>query len=195
MSLLLEDDSIKSMIIFSVMAIFIIIIIKSLFKNFPDEEDEFEDDAEDDNVVENVGKREKGRGDSKEPPFIYYKDFLKDWIIDKSKKLGYRYESKPGVYVILIFERKVKRNKFSHYRDVYVGQSVKMASRVHNHLIGKGNGDVYADVKYGKYVYVQLNYCNYGDMNSLEKNLIKKYNAMKSYNNTKGGGIERVNPD
>ena len=110
-------------------------------------------------------------------------------------KQGYRYEKKPGVYVILIFNKRVRGGNFYNYRDVYVGQSKTMANRVHNHLIGKGNGDVYADVKYGKYVYIQLNYCNYGEMNDLEKKLIKKYNAQESYNNTKGGGIERVNPD
>ena len=183
--LLLGDDSFKSLIIFFFMIILIIVLVRSLFYDFPDEEE--------DRVIKDKSKQNDILIESTD--FIYYKDFLKDWIIDRTMKQGYRYEKKPGVYVILIFNKRVRGGNFYNYRDVYVGQSKTMANRVHNHLIGKGNGDVYADVKYGKYVYIQLNYCNYGEMNDLEKKLIKKYNAQESYNNTKGGGIERVNPD
>lgn len=34
-----------------------------------------------------------------------------------------------------------------------------MYKRVYNHLTGHGSGDVYADVKYGKYVYVKFIAC------------------------------------
>ena len=94
-----------------------------------------------------TGKRDDGG-------FIYWKDFMNDWIIDKKTKQGYFYNHSAGCYVILIFNKYVKNGRFDKYENVYVGQSIWVENRVHNHLIGKGNGDVYADVKYGKKVYV-----------------------------------------
>ena len=51
--------------------------------------------------------------------------------------------------------------------------------------------DVYADLKYGKKLYVRLIFCDERDMNYYEKKFIAKYNATESYNNTKGGGTYR----
>lgn len=126
--------------------------------------------------------------------FVYYKDFENNWISEKSGNKaidGYKLRETSGVYVILIFNHWVHFGMFWRYRDVYVGQSLYMDSRVHDHLNGNGNGDVYADVKYGKKVYVKLIPCKKEKMNSLEKKLINKYNATASYNVTKGGSTIR----
>ena len=121
---------------------------------------------------------------------LYWKDFMDLWIVDRKNKEGYFYEHRSGVYVIMVFDKPVRRNNFSNYENVYVGQSVWMSNRVHNHFIGKGNGDVYADVKYGKAVYVKLIYCDREKMNDLETKLIDKYHATDSYNGTKGGSTD-----
>ena len=65
------------------------------------------------------------------------------------------------------------------------------ASRVHAHFNGKGNGDVYADVRNGKHVYVQLKPCPKDQMNDLEKSLIAAFHATDSYNSTRGGSASR----
>ena len=64
-------------------------------------------------------------------------------------------------------------------------------SRVRNHLTGHGNGDVYADVRNGKPVFVKIVPCPAQQMNALEKKLIKAFNATSSYNNTAGGSRRR----
>ena len=60
-----------------------------------------------------------------------------------------------------------------------------------NHLTGHGNGDVYADVRMGKPVFVKLVPCTAEQMNALEKNLIRTFNATSSYNSTAGGSKRR----
>ncbi|MEE0859767.1 MAG: GIY-YIG nuclease family protein [Acutalibacteraceae bacterium] len=126
--------------------------------------------------------------------FIYYKDFEENWIIEKSGKkgtAGYKYNDRPGCYVITVYDDYVTGNNYSKYENIYIGQSVNICQRVHNHFTGKGKGDIYADIKYGKHVYVRLVPCGKKEMNNMEKQLIKAFNATKSYNATKGGGKRR----
>lgn len=66
----------------------------------------------------------------------------------------------------------VADNDYTNYDDVYIGQSVNVCKRVHNHFNGKGNGDAYANVRNGKYAYVQFQRCQKSKMNALEKRLI-----------------------
>lgn len=72
----------------------------------------------------------------------------------------------------------------------YVGQSVNVFKRVNNHLTGHGNGDVYADLKYGddfKIKMIALANSGFNTLNTLERNTIMTYNAYaKGYNKTKG---------
>jgi hypothetical protein len=122
--------------------------------------------------------------------FISSEYFEKNWIAVKSGNkgtMGYKYIDQPGCYVILIFNQKVIDNRFSNYNNIYIGQSVNMCKRVHSHFNGKGNGDIYADIKYRKYAYVQLNPCSRDGLNDLEKDLIRVFNATSSYNRTRGG--------
>ena len=63
--------------------------------------------------------------------------------------------------------------------------------RVHNHLSRKGNGDVYADAREGKYIEIEIYPCAPAKLNDLERKLIRKYHAESYYNRTSGGGMKR----
>lgn len=72
----------------------------------------------------------------------------------------------------------------------YVGQSVNVFKRVSNHLTGHGNGDVYADFKYGddfKIKMIALENSGFSTLNELERNTIMTYDAYSNgYNKTRG---------
>ena len=72
----------------------------------------------------------------------------------------------------------------------YVGQSVRVIDRVGQHLTGHGNGDVYADFKYGdefEVSTVSLAESGYGSLNDLERDTIAAHDAYNSgYNRTPG---------
>lgn len=114
---------------------------------------------------------------------IYCHDFLEQWDL-------YRKADTAGCYVILIYKKRPNKRsvrRCANYNEVYVGQSVNMYHRVHKHLTGYGNGDVYADVKYRRFVYLQFIPCKRTQLNAFEKELIEQYHATTSYNRTKGG--------
>lgn len=85
-----------------------------------------------------------------------------------------------GVYIL--YNR--TKNKY------YVGQGRKILNRVNSHFTGKGNGDVYADYKYGdeftiKMISLENSGCS--GLNELERLMIDEYDAYASgYNKTKG---------
>ncbi len=72
----------------------------------------------------------------------------------------------------------------------YVGQSIKVIDRVGQHFTGHGNGDVYADFKYGDEFEVStlsLVDSGYGSLNDLERDTIATYDAYDhGYNRTAG---------
>ena len=72
----------------------------------------------------------------------------------------------------------------------YVGQGQNVFERVNRHFTGKGNGDVYADFKYGdKFTIrmIELKYSGFNDLNELERRTIEIYDAYSSgYNKTHG---------
>ncbi len=127
--------------------------------------------------------------------YIYWQDFCEDWIIEKKtgnmSGKGYKYETYPGCYVIKLFDDLILDGNYKKYENIYIGQSLNVCQRVHNHLLGKGKGDVYADIKYGYEAYVQIIPCSERDLNKLEKELIECYDATDSYNVTKGGATVR----
>ena len=115
-------------------------------------------------------------------------NFLEHWIIDSKKHKGYKYHDRPGCYVIATYQEPL--NDFDdllHYDNVYVGQSLTVYQRVYNHFVGRGNGKVYGDIKYGMYAYVRIVPCKRRELNAMEKKLIGLYHATSSYNLTKGG--------
>lgn len=72
----------------------------------------------------------------------------------------------------------------------YVGQSKNVMNRINQHFTGHGNGDVYADYKYGdsfKIRTIRLGGSGFTTLNSLEKRTISAYNAFsRGYNKTRG---------
>lgn len=72
----------------------------------------------------------------------------------------------------------------------YVGQAKKLFFRINQHFTGHGNGDVYADYKYGddfSIKIIKLSESGYDDIDSLEKDMIEKYHAFSvGYNRTSG---------
>ena len=72
----------------------------------------------------------------------------------------------------------------------YVGQAKKLFFRINQHFTGHGNGDVYADYKYGddfSIKILRLSESGYDDIDQLEKDMIEKYHAFSSgYNRTTG---------
>ncbi|MCM1165443.1 MAG: GIY-YIG nuclease family protein [Lachnospiraceae bacterium] len=85
-----------------------------------------------------------------------------------------------GVYIL-----------FNHTKNkYYVGQGVKVFQRVNSHFTGHGNGDVYADYKYGDQFtikLIKLEGSGFGSLNELERRMIGHYNAFSNgYNKTRG---------
>lgn len=72
----------------------------------------------------------------------------------------------------------------------YVGQGKQVLNRVNAHFTGKGNGDVYADYKYGDIFSIKmiaLENSGFNSLNELERNTIARYNAFSNgYNKTRG---------
>ncbi|MDE7099708.1 MAG: GIY-YIG nuclease family protein, partial [Malacoplasma sp.] len=93
---------------------------------------------------------------------------------EKAIKMGGQSKyDRSGVYVIF--------NKNSQM--YYVGQSINLIKRVNNHFTGKGNGDVYADYKYGAEFEITLIPCSQQDLNKVERHYIEIFNAYgKGYN-------------
>lgn len=72
----------------------------------------------------------------------------------------------------------------------YVGQSVRVVSRLSQHFTGHGNGDVYADYIYGDVFQIKvipLNGSGYASLDALERDAIAAYHAFDyGYNKTRG---------
>jgi len=79
--------------------------------------------------------------------------FLADWEAASAASLLLPLKS-AGYYVLASYKGKPGKNDWGKYAEVYVGRSLDMGASVHGHLTGYGNPDVYADMKYGKYVHV-----------------------------------------
>lgn len=85
-----------------------------------------------------------------------------------------------GIYII-----------YNHTKNMYyIGQGKKVFQRINNHFTGHGNGDVYADYKYGDDFTIKmiaLEKSGFKTLNELERNTIMTYNAYyRGYNKTKG---------
>ena len=80
---------------------------------------------------------------------------------------------------------------FNHTKNMYyVGQGKKVFQRVNNHFTGHGNGDIYADYKYGDSFTIKmiaLENSGFSTLNELERNAIMTYDAYShGYNKTRG---------
>ena len=85
-----------------------------------------------------------------------------------------------GVYIIL----NQSKNMY------YIGQGKEVLNRINSHFTGKGNGDVYADYKYGDTFIIKmisLEGSGYSSLNDLERHTIFTYNSYNNgYNKTRG---------
>ena len=72
----------------------------------------------------------------------------------------------------------------------YVGQGQQVFRRVNSHFTGRGNGDVYADYKYGDEFTIRmiaLSESGFLTLNALECHAIDVYGAYShGYNKTRG---------
>lgn len=100
-------------------------------------------------------------------------------FLDIKRELGHKIVFF-GVYIIY----NVTKDK------PYVGQSKNVFQRVQSHLTGHGNGDVYADYKYGDQFTIKmidLTKTDFQSLNELERYCIKVCKAYeKGYNKTRG---------
>ena len=117
------------------------------------------------------------------PGFTPAQFILDNWDIQRTR-------DRPGVYTILIFddEKTIGPNS---YTSAYAGQSMNVYRRLHNHLTGKGNGDVYADFRNGKCVMIKVELCDPDFLNDLEKERISELDPKRRYNISSGGGTTR----
>ena len=87
-----------------------------------------------------------------------------------------------GVYVLYNINK-------SRY---YVGQGINVFSRVYSHFVGKGNPDVYVDVRDGDHFVIKiisLKVSGYSSLDKLERHAIKAFNSYEEgYNKTRGNG-------
>lgn len=107
-----------------------------------------------------------------------------DFFELRNRKIGkkriYKEFDFSGVYILFNEDKNM----------YYVGQGKSVFERVNNHFTGKGNGDVYADYKYGdsfKIKMISLDNSGFTSLNELERATIKTYNAYsQGYNKTRG---------
>ncbi|MBU5404866.1 hypothetical protein KQI08_02895 [Paraeggerthella hongkongensis] len=114
------------------------------------------------------------------------REFLESW----DKMAGFdpegvaHYLEIPGCYVILRCKHAVRDDDYSSYHGVYVGSSVNLGASIREHLIGLGNPDVYADVKYRQPVYI-LAFTQAEGIEENRKGLVDLLGADESYNKPK----------
>lgn len=98
----------------------------------------------------------------------------------KGRPLYSNHYNIPGVYIL-------HNNDNDQY---YIGQGIKVLDRVNDHFNGRGNGDVYADYKYGanwSIRVVSLDSSNFHTLNQLEREYINHYDSYQNgYNKTRG---------
>lgn len=112
--------------------------------------------------------------------------FLENWDV-QSKVPGTHEDYLPysGCYVIITCDSAVHKDDYSRYRELFVGKSGNMGTAIHDDFTGRGNPDVYADVKYKQHVYVLLFPCEKEKIDELEASLITALDADESYNRVK----------
>ncbi len=114
--------------------------------------------------------------------------FLQNWELQVSPvgMIGDGYMAFSGCYAIATYASVVKKGDFSNFKGIYIGKSENMGKAIYSDLIGLGNVDVYADVKYKQHVYILLYPCSLNKIDELEASLITALDADLSYNKARG---------
>lgn len=94
------------------------------------------------------------------------------------------YLNNSGCYIFLTLKKTNSKN-LANYQEVYVGSSLNMGSSIEDEIIGKGNPDVYADIKYKQNVYILFYPCEEADLERMKESLIVALDADESYNQDK----------
>lgn len=97
----------------------------------------------------------------------------------------------PGCYVILVYKGRHAARSPENYLKGYVGQSVNVFSRIHEHLVGEGNEGVHSAIKAGRRIMVQPIPCSAESLNDMERLLIAAMSRDRLYNMTDGGSAWR----
>ncbi len=108
--------------------------------------------------------------------------FIENWNLQASVSDEKGYLDFTGCYAVATYGHAVKREDYSDFRDIYIGKSTNMGQSIHDDITGKGNPDVYADVKYQQDVYVLLFPCKEDKLDQLERSLVVALDADASYN-------------
>ncbi len=87
----------------------------------------------------------------------------------------------PGCFAFMLMPDAGSKD-FSKYKEVYVGFGLSMGDDVYEQLIGDGNPDVYADVKYDQPVQILLYPCDKDQLEEVKAALILNFQAYDSYN-------------
>lgn len=109
--------------------------------------------------------------------------FLENW--DTQEKINQAeggYLAYCGCYAIATYPGAVKKDDYGSFRDIYIGSSENMGASIRADIVGLGNVDVYADVKYKQHVYVLLYPCEADKLDVLKASLITALDADISYN-------------
>ncbi len=112
--------------------------------------------------------------------------FLENW---KASSLGAdtnQYLAFPGCYVALTFGKLSRKSDFARFRDVYVGGADYVGEAIWKDLVGLGNPDVYADVKYDQDVQLLVFPCDASKVEALRDSIIVALDADESYNRQYG---------
>ncbi len=110
--------------------------------------------------------------------------FLENWETQRrlDQRTGDGYLAYSGCYALATYATSVKKDDYGSFRDIYIGKSCNMGASIHDDIVGRGNVDVYADVKYKQHVYVLLYPCSEDKLDDLEHSLIVALDADTSYN-------------
>lgn len=110
-------------------------------------------------------------------------EFMKNWKTQQSISAeGPGYLDYCGCYVIASYPQPVKKDDFTHFRGIYVGRDMHVGKNIHADLVGCGNVDVYADMKYDQHLYILLYPGTPEKLDELESSLITALDADESYN-------------
>lgn len=112
--------------------------------------------------------------------------FQENWNAQSKAPGGHEgYLAYSGCYVVITCDSAVRKDDYSRYRELFVGKSENIGASIHDDFVGRGNPDVYADVKYKQHVYVLLYPCEKDKIDQLEASLITALDADESYNRAK----------
>lgn len=94
---------------------------------------------------------------------------------------GPGYMGYAGCYIFLVLGKGSKKD-LAGYRAAYVGASSDMGASVADEIAGKGNVDVYADIKYDQGVHVLFYPCAESELERMRQSLVIALDADESYN-------------